>query len=101
MSRDKNLELAAKAAGYEFKWVNDDAFIIDVRGLWTKWTPQEDTDQSMALAGRLNLTLRFEDRCVNAQRNRYGWQQPSDGDAVAAMRIAILQTAAEIGEGMG
>ena len=96
------LELAAKAAGYEY--AKHGGYIV-VDGIPGNWNPLTDDGDAMRLAVKLNLgisipvhqTIRadvvcFRDASVNAREG--------GDDPYAAARRAIVRAAAEIGKAM-
>lgn len=67
MSNDRELiELAAKAAGYDLRWVStrlDDNFTARIRNdnpywfNWPAWNPLDDDGDALRLAGKLMMTI--------------------------------------------
>ncbi len=96
------LELAAKAAGYEY--AKHGGYIV-VDGIPGNWNPLTDDGDALRLAVKLNLgisipvhqTIRadvvcFRDASVNVREG--------GDDPYAAIRRAIVRAAAEIGKAM-
>ena len=79
------LELAARAAGYSFKWGKDwhdkGVPLVDDKS----WNPLDDDGDALRLAVKLGLDIEIE------------WY---DDDPLAATRRAIVKAAAEIGRGI-
>ncbi|HEP9860746.1 hypothetical protein [Pseudomonas aeruginosa] len=107
------LELAARAAGYQFSYsyrsLSSPAVpvILAETGRWRQWGPLTDDGDALRLAVKLRLDITFYN----------GFQEvaaePSNGDGMnpsqevftenpyAATRRAITRAAAEIGKSMG
>lgn len=109
MNDHELLELAAKAAGYEFNSPNGSADISsDGRRAWVSpgfyWQPFDDDGDALRLAVRLGLIV----NCwLDAKKTWAGLETDSDGvierhggDPYAATRRAIVRAAAEIGKAM-
>ena len=103
------LELAAKAAGYEY-WVTDGIDGLLVRGedlLRRPWNPLHDNGDALALAVKLKMALDFTQLLgdvifVGAFASRVAQdvtEKPGDDPATAARR-AIVRAAADIGKAM-
>ena len=106
MMNDKELlELAAKAAGIDYKhdnsfWAHEDhcAFwsYADLCTCGGRWNPLTDDGDALRLAVKLNLTVfsgpvySYVVGCT---------QEKNNGDPYAATRRAIVRAAAEIGKG--
>lgn len=88
------LELAAKAAGVEH--------VTPMMVEWGKWNPLDDDGDALRLAVKLNMTLIPSDgrnmawaHCEMISRGeRNQVYQAHDGDALAALRRAIVRAAA-------
>lgn len=109
MKSDRDLlELAAKAAGYEFSWSDKYGCAeIWVSGDKKKafWQPHIDDGDALRLSNRLNMAiLHFPTmgmytsvKPLNAPSCKVCW----DGIGInAATRLAIVRAAASIGESM-
>jgi hypothetical protein len=105
MSDTELLELAAKAAGYKHHWHSDGLLIDEQCG---PWNPLTDDGDALRLAVKLNLSMRFDSVPDGVGVFVYGeWDGAPGGanetyedDGLAAVRRAIVQAAAEIGEEM-
>jgi hypothetical protein len=92
------LELAAKAAGYEYLW-NIDSLLI--RGLESRWNPIADDGDALRLAVKLNLVVLSDRSGISAAHGMYQCAKEVHGDdPYAATRRAIVRAAAEIGRNM-
>jgi len=102
------LELAAKAAGYEypdFNSVNGSAFWVPMYGFWN---PLTDDGDALRLAVKLNLRVMPQEKCVYVESNPdsvLGFASVSEmemngDDPYAATRRAIVRAAAEIGKSL-
>jgi len=100
------LELAARAAGYSFKWGKDwhdkGAPLVDDK----LWNPRHDNNDSFRLAARLKLQVAFG-TFTDYEASAYEFGKPavhvetsSNTDMEAAAREAIFLMAVEIGKGM-
>lgn len=95
------LELAAKAAGYEY--AKHGGYIV-VDGIPGNWNPITDDGDALRLAVKLNMNL------FSVSGTAYAMESESDGsdeqrvdhngDPYAATRRAIVRAAAAIGEAM-
>ena len=113
MSDRELLELAAKAAGYEY-WVTDGIDGLLVRGadlLRRPWNPLTDDGDALRLAVKCEMSLDLFDDLI-----RVGYTLPDESlrpadrtadvvespkaDSYAATRRAIVRAAAEIGRNM-
>lgn len=110
MSDRELLELAAKAAGYDFEWycrgANNPNGIADVPCVdGSEWSPLTDDGDAFRLAIKLSMRV--------YQGEAYPWRNDSASyefgsfcdedecsDPVTATRIAIVRAAAEIGRAM-
>lgn len=99
MKTDRELlELAAKAAGEEFVFVNGEKRIKDMG-----WNPLESDGQALRLAVKLNLDVELLNDCVYAnglEVQNYQLFEWHKDDKCAATRRAIVRAAAAIGEAM-
>ena len=102
------LELAAKAAGYDYECTshtgrpeNDQHQIRDWFGMLVDWNPLEDDGDALRLAVKLRFGV-FIDGYVAVARTEIarniGAQEPLSQDDYAATRRAIVRAAAELGE---
>lgn len=99
------LELAAKAAGYEY--AKHGGYIV-VDGIPGNWNALTDDGDALRLAVKLRLTLSWDcfdgDEYATATRrhSHQGWDCVVDEevDHQAAMRRSIVRCAAAIGEQM-
>jgi hypothetical protein len=109
MTDNELLELAAKAAGYDFEWMIQGA--NNLRGKpdvpcveGVEWNPLTDDGDALRLAVKLDLRLELDTqwRRSHVQRIPRGeWITEAHGsDPFAATRRAIVRAAAEIGKGM-
>ena len=97
------LELAAKAAGYEYLW-NIDSLLI--KGSSGRWNPLTDDGDALRLAVKLGIEI-IPDLQVNEvltafMVGSYGYNTAEEigTDPLAATRRAIVRAAAEIGRQM-
>jgi len=109
----KQLEDAARAAGYEPIRLTDDGTALLLEGIQQPWNPRDENPHSdcMGDALRLAVTLRLDispqpdgkvevsNQWDNPEELRWAWEAYGD-DAQAATRRAIVKAAAEIGKGM-
>jgi hypothetical protein len=105
MSDRKLLELAAKAAGYEYLW-NIDSLLI--KGLSGRWNPIADDGDALRLAVKCGIEI-WPDReakevvvgfCIGKGQNMVGlnFSANFEDDEMAATRLAIVRAAAQIGD---
>lgn len=107
MSDRELLELAAKAAGYEWKWdlprgMKKGGWLrIKVGDRWPVWDPLKDDGEALRLAITLDITIDAPKggRFVYAG-GQGSFSEPVGKDKMAATRRAIVRAAAEIGKGM-
>lgn len=105
------LELAAKAAGYEFSWGATPLIKtvdMSVNRPFTIWNPLSDDGDALRLAVKLGLTVAPANG-INAEisecyrnsslfgRSTDGRSERHNGDEYSATRRAIVRAAAEIG----
>ena len=96
------LELAARAAGYELRYLDDSSILVDGR----RWHPLADDGDALRLAVKLNLATVFHPVLGQALCRPYwstamGKESREDvekhaNDPYAATRRAIVRAAAEI-----
>ena len=97
------LELAARAAGYSFKWGKDwhdkGVPLVDDKS----WNPRHDNNDSFQLAARLKIQVAFgtfKDNVASAYRFGTPAVEVENTDIEAAAREAIFLMAVDIGKGM-
>lgn len=93
------LELAAKAAGYELRHLDDGSILVNSR----RWHPLADDGDALRLAVKLNLWLHVEEYGASARRAGGAWlgcEAHLHGGIEAAARRAIVRAAAAIGKEM-
>ncbi|HGM7971582.1 TPA: hypothetical protein ACKP9O_001641 [Pseudomonas aeruginosa] len=107
------LELAARAAGYQFSYsyrsLSSPAVpvILAETGRWRQWDPRHDDGDALRLAVKLRLDITFYNgfQEVAAEPSNGDGMNPSQEvfieDPYAATRRAITRAAAEIGKSMG
>lgn len=107
MTDKELLELAAKAAGYD--WDKNVAKVRAERGLislWivnpmkTAWNPLADDGDALRLAVKLRMSVRNTEIRSSVLTEFGGVSEPHKGDPYAATRRAIVRAAAEIGRNM-
>ena len=92
------LELAAKAAGYEY--AKNGGYIV-VDGIPGNWNPLSDDGDALRLAVRLEMDVSLGLRgAVIEQGHGHKVQDLDDDDPYAAARRAFVRAAAEIGRRM-
>lgn len=118
MHSDRELiELAAKAAGYKFSWIEK----YDCAEIWldgdrkkTFWQPHIDDGDAMRLRGKIGAWIADEGDAVRVEINRYPQSSvaievyerdlsggfASNQSVCRATRRAIVRAAAAIGEAM-
>ena len=108
------LELAAKAAGYDFAWycrgANNPNGIPNVPfANGHEWNPLTDDGDALRLAVKLKLNLEclgeaaqvnFIDNMHDSRHINVGAKEGLGHDPYSATRAAIVHAAAEIGKGM-
>lgn len=118
MTPREQLEMAAKAAGYEIlvkKQAERDAMLgvgndagLWIKGVSTCWNPRDDDGQSLRLAVRLNFAVKcngpdsqHDPDCtiVLFDTVEFPWRlvQKHAGDPEAATRCAIFRAAVKVG----
>jgi len=100
MTDKELLELAAKAAGYDFEWFGQHFHIALDDRRFTGWNPLTDDGDALRLAVKLDLEILFTYNTVRALPHTRGIlhiENKSD-DPYAATRRAIVRAAAEIGK---
>jgi len=110
MNDKELLELAAKAAGIECEWSNDDD-----DGMWLMgerspdnsryWNPLTDDGDALRLAVKLELNVCYDGLdainsggCGVVTKDERKFFEPTNGDPYAATRRAIVRAAASIGK---
>jgi hypothetical protein len=107
------LELAAKAAGYEYECTshtgypeNDQHQVRDSFGTLVDWNPLTDDGDALRLAVKLRLVVDIggvtprDKRIYVGGLDGYLAHEPTGVDIDAATRRAIVRAAADIGKGM-
>ena len=98
MTNRELLELAAKAAGYQY--TNCGRYII-MDGIPENWNPLRDDGDAFRLAVklRLQITVSPDETHVEGLNGSYA-HEPHKYDPYVPTRRAIVRAAAEIGKGM-
>ena len=102
MENRELLEMAAKAVGQERSAAGD--LWSNARGL--PWDPLKDDGDALRLAVKLRMRIHHDGACANVEMptgQKYCWvgyATVEGNDHFAAMRCAIVRTAAEIGKAM-
>lgn len=113
MSDEELTELAAKAAGHQYRW-NDlyrhgegrsEILVLPDAGVWFGWDPLADDGDALRLASDLRLKVlpgkHKGDGCtVESQRQGIPGCTTFRDDKREQMRRAIVHVAAEIGKAM-
>ncbi|HBP0978418.1 hypothetical protein QIT84_gp040 [Pseudomonas phage PP9W2] len=95
------LELAARAAGYQFSYPYHSIsipLILAETGRWRQWDPRHDDGDALRLAVLLNLEIH------SPKSNPTVMFRTAENDVFyqdTCIRLAILRAAAEIGKSMG
>lgn len=105
MTTDKELlELAAKAAGYDYRPENG---VIVVDGIPGNWNPIEDDGDALRLAVKLRMEIDHNHPADASSwvsvsvADRFGVEEFDDEtQRLTATRRVIVRAAAEIGKGM-
>lgn len=99
MTEREQLELAAKAAGYDVVQYSEYSG-LQIGSEW--WNPPKNDGDALRLAVKLNIhVLRYETMTTARPLfGSFGCDERDDGDPYAATRLAIFRAAAEIGRGM-
>jgi hypothetical protein len=107
MSDRELLELAAKAAGYEYECTshtgypeNDQHQVRDSFGTLVDWNPLTDDGDALRLAVKLRHFRVGLGECIGRGAYSHIAMLESGPDPDAATRRAITRAAAEIGKGM-
>lgn len=102
------LELAAKAAGHEWRWhcVPFGRLLqIKVRDLWVFWSPLTDDGDALRLAVKLEIQSGYSEFSGSGfaswDRGFHSVTEYGPDDPYAATRRAIVRAAAEIGRQHG
>lgn len=108
------LELAAKAAGYDWHWYVAPVgklFQIRTNNTWVFWSPLTDDGDALRLAVKLGISISFSHSTgldvpyptINEVSAFAGWSptyfEANYTDWSSATRRAIVRAAAEIGRG--
>lgn len=99
------LQLAAKAAGYEYKYHADDNCVsvsLDGELVRYNWNPLADDADALRLAVDLNIGIDVKQVSKRVTAYLYPHIHCNEGgdDLYAATRRAIVRAAAEIGKSM-
>jgi hypothetical protein len=100
------LELAAKAAGLDVRWIAECQDFYEHRphmlpGYWDKWNPLTDDGDALRLAVKLRMNVHLDSNMVDVDPDGVHWFSEAYGDdPYAATRRAIVRAAAEIGRNM-
>ena len=98
MTTDRELlEMAAKAARYQY--AKHGGYIV-VDGIPGNWNPLTDDGDALRLAVKLEIELWFGDGGLNASGMSMDIEEDYGEDPAAATRRAIVRAAAAIGEAM-
>ncbi|MGN5865799.1 hypothetical protein ACNQTS_19865, partial [Pseudomonas aeruginosa] len=95
------LELAARAAGYQFSYPYHSIsipLILAETGRWRQWDPRHDDGDALRLAVLLNLEIH------SPKSNPTVMFRTAENDVFyqdTCIRLAIVRAAAEIGKSMG
>ena len=108
MNDHELLQLAAKAAGYEFLEVVAHGCALvrkspNLRG-YHRWAPLTDDGDALRLAVKLQIEVRNFNGASHAGRHNQFWCTENwfpDGDPFAATRRAITRAAAELARAQG
>ena len=98
MTTDRELlEMAAKAARYQY--AKHGGYIV-VDGIPGNWNPLTDDGDALRLAVKLEIELWFGNGGLNASGMSMDIEEDYGEDPAAATRRAIVRAAAAIGEAM-
>ena len=98
MTTDRELlEMAAKAARYQY--AKHGGYIV-VDGIPGNWNPLTDDGDALRLAVKLEIELWFGNGGLNAYGMSMDIEEDYGEDPAAATRRAIVRAAAEIGKAM-
>ncbi len=105
MSDKELLELAAKAAGFIYKIVDNVLYVQRKRNPkddWYGWNPLTDDGNALRLAVKLgiHITNSLSEAWASTEKVTAIQIFDQDTDPYAATRRAIVRAAAEIGKGM-
>lgn len=104
MNDKQMLELAAKAAGYDYFSNTDGSFIRSSRsGRWIKWNPLTDDGDALRLAVKLDLHIRFFRKHIDVSMDVHELGficHHFTTNKEEATRRAITRAAAEIGRAL-
>ncbi|MGF6963045.1 hypothetical protein OKW43_000050 [Paraburkholderia sp. WC7.3g] len=96
------LERAARAAGIEIEWQNEQSSHDAGDVFLTPWDPLTDDGDALRLATKLRLSIAFnhpDDRPeVSVYGGTGGHSEPIDDDVAASVRRAVTCAAAAIGK---
>jgi len=94
MTDKELLELAAKAAGIDLQYADDEGLLPYNGSTNAEWNPLTDDGDALRLAVKLEL---FVD-AYNKKSTVCRVIEPHNGDPYAATRRAIVRAAAEVGQ---
>ena len=97
MTDKELLELAAKAAGYEWNWFGANFHIAIDERRYTSWNPLTDDGDALRLAVKLHLDIHVDSNLTEVIYLNQTTEAHL-GDPYAATRRAIVRAAAEIGK---
>jgi len=90
------LDLAAFAAGYQLKYNHRDGFSAYDTGFG--WNPLQHDGDAIELAVKVDLWISLDSTGACVKAEGYNVTEPSNGNPAAALRRAIVNAAAYIGE---
>lgn len=97
------LEMAAKAAGHEWRWYGaplGPLFQIKTHnGIWIFWDPLSSDGDALRLAVKLGMMIDCSNwTAINREKVDGAWTDGGRDNPLAATRRAIVLAAAEIGK---
>jgi len=95
MSDLELLQLATKAAGYDYRPGR-----ITIDGIPMNWNPLVDDSDALRLAVKLNLLIDCCGMCARPIDDSFEWLNATGPDEFANVRRAMVLCAAEIGRRM-
>lgn len=101
MSDRELLELAAKAAGRDFRWDSGVLILLDpMPSECSAWNPLTDDGDALRLAVKLSIHVGLQSAEAWRNGNEVARSFDDGNDHYAATRRAIVNVAAEIGKTM-